>query len=116
MHLVRIDIIYRWRANEKSDILLFIFKRWALKFHFGKGGLMALDGGTRPRATTPTHTHFLSSMGDGQANAFRWRDTPRATLSVVLCITYNFDLIIDNDYYKFHNCYHKLHNCIIYNI
>ena len=48
-----------------------------------------LDGGTRPRATIPTHPHFLSSMGDGQANAFRWRDTsPWAVLSVVLCITY----------------------------
>ena len=78
---------------------------------------VALDGGTRPRATTPAHPHFLPSMGDGQANAFRWRDTSnRAALSVVLCITYNFDLIIYNYYFKFHNCYHKLHNCIIYNI
>ena len=77
---------------------------------------VALNGGTRPRATTPPHPHFLSSMGDGQANTFRWRDTsPRAALSVVLCITYNFDLIIYNYYYKSYN-YHKLHNCIIYNI
>ena len=75
---------------------------------------MALDRGTRPWAMTPIHPHFLSSMGDGQANAFRWRDTsPRAALSVVLCIMYNnFDLIIYNYYYKFYN-YHKLHNCII---
>ena len=46
---------------------------------------VALDGGTRPRDTLQIHPHFLSLMGDGQANAFRWRDTsPRATLSVVL--------------------------------
>ena len=77
---------------------------------------VGLDEGTRPRAMTPTHPHFLSSMGDGQANSFRWRDTsPRAALSVVLCITHNFDLIIYNYYYKFSNCYHKLQNCIIYN-
>ena len=62
---------------------------------------VALDGGTRPGDTLQIHPHFLSLMGDGQANAFRWRDTsPRATLSVVLWITYNFDLIIYNDYYK----------------
>ena len=41
---------------------------------------VALDGGTRPRATTP----IFSSMGDGQANAFRWDTSPRAALSVVL--------------------------------
>ena len=65
---------------------------------------VALDGGTRPRATTPSHPHFLSSIRDGQANVFRWRDTsPRAALSVVLCITYNSDPIIYNYYYKFHN-------------
>ena len=46
---------------------------------------VALDGGTRPGDTLQIHPHFLSLMGDGQANAFRWRDTsPRATLSVVL--------------------------------
>ena len=62
---------------------------------------VALDGGTRPGDTLQIHPHFLSLMGDGQANAFRWRDTsPRATLSVVLWIMYNFDLIIYNDYYK----------------
>ena len=83
----------------------------------GKMLKVALDGGTRPGDTLQIHPHFLSLMGDGQANAFRWRDTsPRAALSVVLCITYNFDLIIQNYYYKFYNCYHKLHNCIIYNI
>ena len=66
---------------------------------------VALDGGTLPQAATPTHPHFLSSMGDGQANAFIWRDTsPRAALSVVLCITHNFDLMIYNYYYKFYNC------------
>ena len=75
---------------------------------------VALDGGTRPRATTPTHPHCLSSMGDGQANSFRWRDTsPRAALSVVFCIMYNFDLIIYNYYYKLYNFYHKLHYCIM---
>ena len=62
---------------------------------------VALDGWTRPGDTLQIHPHFLSLMGDGQANAFRWRDTsPRATLSVVLRITYNFDLIIYNDYNK----------------
>ena len=46
---------------------------------------VALDGGTRPGDTLQIHPHFLSLMGDGQANAFRWRDTsPRAALSVVL--------------------------------
>ena len=46
---------------------------------------VALDGGTRPGDTLQIHPHFLTLMGDGQANAFRWRDTsPRATLSVVL--------------------------------
>ena len=62
---------------------------------------VALDGGTRPGDTLQIHPHFLSLMGDGQANAFRWRDTsPWATLSVVLRTTYNFDLIIYNDYNK----------------
>ena len=40
---------------------------------------------------------------------------PRAVslrLKPPICITYNFDLIIYNNYYKFYNCYHKLHNCI----
>ena len=36
---------------------------------------VALDGGTRPGDTLQIHPHFLSLMGDGQANAFRWRDT-----------------------------------------
>ena len=63
---------------------------------------VALDRGTRPGDTLQIHPHFLSLMGDGQANAFRWRDTsPRAALSVVLCFTYNFDLIIHNYCYKF---------------
>ena len=33
--------------------------------NIAKGGL---DGGTRPRAATPTHPHF--SLGDGQVKAF----------------------------------------------
>ena len=46
---------------------------------------VALDGGTRPGDTLQIQPHFLSLMGEEQANAFRWRDTsPRATLSVVL--------------------------------
>ena len=37
------------------------------------------NGGFRRRDTLQIHPHFLSLMGDGQANAFRWRDTsPRA--------------------------------------
>ena len=31
----------------------------------------------------------------------------------MLCITYNFHLIIHNYYYKFYNCYQKLHNIIV---
>ena len=54
----------------------------------GRWVKVALDGGTRPGDTLQIHPHFLSLMGDGQANAFRWRDTsPWAALSVVLCIT-----------------------------
>ena len=86
-----------------------LFSNWLNQYrvvHWSKwwnvGGVkVALDGGTRPGDTLQIHPHFLSLMADGQVNASRWRDTsPRATLSVVLWITYNFDLIIYNDYYK----------------
>ena len=95
MQICQLCYVMLWRYNSKEYRQHSLLK-------------LALDGGTRrvarPRATTPTHPHFLSSMGDGQANAFSWRDTsPGAALSVVLCITHNFDLIIHNYYYKFHS-------------